>query len=139
MVVTCIVVTFYQLAGHLDEVLDLKYIRDTRTHDEINSDLVAIATNTNTVTILDQASGHCEALEGHKGIVLSLSCSNDGNILISSSKVHLLCCCGLLILAIFTRITLYVFGRSNLHLCCTDALLLDMATHSVLGLLSAQS
>ena len=75
------------MAGHLDEVLDLKYMRSD-VHD---CDLVAIATNTNAVTILDQTSGHCEVLEAHEDVVLSLSCSSDGRILVSSSKVlHLL-------------------------------------------------
>ena len=72
------------MVGYLGEVLDIQCISKTKDCDD---QLIAIATNTDQVTVFNESTGHCDLLAGHTGVVLSLCSTPDGQLLLSASKV----------------------------------------------------
>ena len=47
---------------------------------------VAVATNSEEVKVFERATGSCQLLSGHLGVVLSLSSSADGQLVVTGSK-----------------------------------------------------
>ena len=99
--------------------------------------MVAIATNTEHVTVVDQHTGHSELLGGHVGVILCLDTSPDGQLLLSASKVLYtsdLSSTDIMIPSSSSssscRTTLFVFGSSVLGPDLSVVLLL-VVTHSV--------
>ena len=70
------------MVGYLGEVLDVRCISSEARGCEL-----AIATNTDNVTVFNEYTGHCDLLSGHVGVVLSLDSSSDGQFVLSASKV----------------------------------------------------
>ncbi|CAG8598181.1 18045_t:CDS:10 [Acaulospora morrowiae] len=68
-----------QIVGHNDEVIDLVYVGQDESH-------LAVATNTEQIRLYNAQSFDCSIVYGHKDIVICLSRSHDGKMLISGSK-----------------------------------------------------
>jgi U3 small nucleolar RNA-associated protein 13 len=71
----------HQVVGHYDDVLDLAFVGEKRHH-------VAVATNFRDIRVLDTATLSATSLHGHTDMVLSLTASKDGRLLVSGSKVR---------------------------------------------------
>ena len=67
--------------GYNDEILDVCFAGEEETH-------LAIATNSNQLRMYDLSTMNCQLLQGHTGIVLTLAISNNGNMLVTGSKVE---------------------------------------------------
>lgn len=76
--------SLHQVVGHYDDVLDLAFVGEKRQH-------VAVATNFRDIRVLDTTTLSATSLHGHTDMVLSLTASQDGRLLVSGSKVSRWC------------------------------------------------
>ncbi|KAL4151729.1 hypothetical protein PRNP1_008670 [Phytophthora ramorum] len=74
-----------QIIGYNDDILNLKYI-PAADASGAPSDLLAVATNSEQIRLLNRNTLSCDLLSGHTDIVMALSVSPDGRWLVSASK-----------------------------------------------------
>eukprot|EP00795_Rhopilema_esculentum_P008648 gene8648-14663_t len=68
-----------QFVGHLDEVLDLKFVGEDHS-------LLSIASNSPDVKVIDRETMDCRILNGHTDTIMALDASFDGKYIASCSK-----------------------------------------------------
>eukprot|EP00794_Sanderia_malayensis_P012111 gene12111-13362_t len=68
-----------QFVGHYDEILDMKFAGEDHS-------LLAVATNSSQVKVIERETTDCQILHGHTETVLSLDVSYDGRYVASCSK-----------------------------------------------------
>ncbi|OWZ19994.1 U3 small nucleolar RNA-associated protein [Phytophthora megakarya] len=74
-----------QIIGYNDDILNLKYIPKADASGA-PSDVLAVATNSEQIRLLNRSTLSCELLSGHTDIVMALAVSPDGRWLVSASK-----------------------------------------------------
>jgi U3 small nucleolar RNA-associated protein 13 len=74
-----------QIIGYNDDILNLKYIPQADASGA-PSDVLAVATNSEQIRLLNRRTLSCELLSGHTDIVMALAVSPDGRWLVSASK-----------------------------------------------------
>ncbi|GMF19212.1 unnamed protein product [Phytophthora lilii] len=74
-----------QIIGYNDDILNLKYIPQADASGA-PSELLAVATNSEQIRLLNRETLSCELLSGHTDIVMALAVSPDGRWLVSASK-----------------------------------------------------
>ncbi|RMX70314.1 hypothetical protein KXD40_001708 [Peronospora effusa] len=74
-----------QIIGFNDDILNLKYIPKADASGA-PSDVLAVATNSEQIRLLNRNTLSCELLSGHTDIVMALAVSPDGRWLVSASK-----------------------------------------------------
>ncbi|CEG37568.1 transducin-like 3 [Plasmopara halstedii] len=74
-----------QIIGYNDDILNLKYIPKADASGA-PSDVLAVATNSEQIRLLNKHTLSCELLFGHTDIVMALAVSPDGRWLVSVSK-----------------------------------------------------
>eukprot|EP00644_Phytophthora_capsici_P000017 jgi/Phyca11/13487/fgenesh1_pg.PHYCAscaffold_4_\ len=75
-----------QIIGYNDDILNLKYIPKADASGE-PSDMLAVATNSEQIRLLNRETLSCELLSGHTDIVMALAVSPDGRWLDKLIKV----------------------------------------------------
>ncbi|XP_065062722.1 transducin beta-like protein 3 isoform X3 [Rhopilema esculentum] len=68
-----------QFVGHLDEVLDLKFVGEDHS-------LLSVASNSPDVKVIDRETMDCRILNGHTDTIMALDASFDGKYIASCSK-----------------------------------------------------
>ncbi|KAG7402182.1 Transducin (beta)-like 3 [Phytophthora boehmeriae] len=74
-----------QIIGFNDDILNLKYVPQADASGA-PSDMIAVATNSEQIRLLNRNTLSCDLLSGHTDIVMALSVSPDGRWLVSVSK-----------------------------------------------------
>jgi U3 small nucleolar RNA-associated protein 13 len=75
--------TLKTIVGHTDDIIDIKYIPRLAAESE---QLLAVATNSEQLQVVNISSFDTRLLSGHKDIILSVSASPDGCLLATASK-----------------------------------------------------
>ncbi|TDH70630.1 uncharacterized protein CCR75_005099 [Bremia lactucae] len=74
-----------QIIGYNDDILNLKYIPKADASGA-PSEVLAVATNSQSIRLLNRTTLSCELLSGHTDIVMAMAVSPDGRWLVSASK-----------------------------------------------------
>ncbi|KAJ3016175.1 UNVERIFIED_CONTAM: Transducin (beta)-like 3 [Siphonaria sp. JEL0065] len=69
----------HQIVGYNEEIVDLAFVSPQET-------LLAVASNSEQIKIMDLESSNCDILYGHSNVVVCLDKSKDGTLLASGSK-----------------------------------------------------
>lgn len=72
----------YQFAGYNEDILDIKYLGLESSH-------IAVATNSELITVFELSTRSCQILSGHTDIVMALDVHKKGRLMVSGSKVNI--------------------------------------------------